>query len=797
MSKEANKPIPNTVEAIGFLKNWRKGGPWVLTAIPPNGGNTSTKTFAPAQETIMKSWIDANQGKFNLYFTVNPIFHPMNKKPKKSDIRGLAGLHVDVDPRVGEDLQSERDRALKILRAFEPIPTVIIDSGGGYQGFWLLDEEELINASEKRLAELEAYNIKIEEILQADRCHNIDRIMRLPGTINTPNEKKIKQGRTARTASIVDADWSRVYNLSNFAPSLCGKSHPITGKHGKGGVKSGDEFDRNISQLENFEWLPKTVNEKTMALIIDGCDSEDTEKYTSRSEALFAALCMLVRADCSDEQMEAVILNQDYGISAHVLDQPQPQRYAVRQIERAKAEAFEPELAEMNSRHAIVKYGGKVRVLTERDSDMPEFLARQGFEDWYANRKVATGSDKDGKPVTMPLAKWWLSHRLRRSYEKVEFLPGTEAPSESYNLWRGLPLVPAHGDCGLYLELVLEVIAAGDHELNEYILNWMALKFQHPELKLETSLALRGGQGIGKSLFAELFGELFGQYFIAVSDLKGLTGNFNAHLQQALLVFGDEILASSNINLIGRLKTLVTQTHVRIEPKGVDSFSAPNYFSLILASNNAHIVSTDADDRRWIVLDVSPAKQANRKFFTRLIHQWKNGGREAFAYFLLNRDLSNFEHRDKPQTDAHTEQIEASFTGAARAIHEMLVSGETPDVLRNGEMNQVPQERGNVFIPSGDLAAWAITKGHVQRSESGGLERAIGKRLKQLARSQYTDRIQIAGKSARGVWLPKLELARAWWCEMHGRSFDWDGDGNAEWDVIRPLNVSGDKDLPF
>jgi len=70
------------------------------------------------------------------------------------------------------------------------------------QGFWLLEPVPVDD-----IDRLEAYNIVLEQTLGADRCHNIDRIMRLPGTINLPNRKKRLAGREpalARRTGTVD-----------------------------------------------------------------------------------------------------------------------------------------------------------------------------------------------------------------------------------------------------------------------------------------------------------------------------------------------------------------------------------------------------------------------------------------------------------------------------------------------------------------------------------------------------------------------------------------------------------------
>lgn len=209
----------------------------------------------------MAAWIEERQGVQNIYFTVNAVFGPVTSKPNKGAVSAIRALHVDVDPRPGEDFDTERVRAERVLRAYRPEPTVIIDSGGGFQGFWMPDEERPVGGSadlarlvwrdakpEERgplsaaeRAEVDAHharlwdavearNLHIEVALQGDSCHNADRIMRLPGTVNVPGEKKRKKGRTARVASVVATDWSRRYRLEDFdsAPKATSGPAPAT-----------------------------------------------------------------------------------------------------------------------------------------------------------------------------------------------------------------------------------------------------------------------------------------------------------------------------------------------------------------------------------------------------------------------------------------------------------------------------------------------------------------------------------------------------------------------------------------
>jgi hypothetical protein len=159
----------------------------------------SSPPIVPLREIGSKS----GRVKSTLYFSVNELKPGVsNRKGAKNDVgRALSG-HVDVD-----DL-SALDRVRKHL----PKPTAVVFSGGGYQAFWKLSEPST------DLARVERINLEIAQRLGGDNCHNIDRIMRLPGTINVPNARKRAAGRVPTLAYVVEdeTDWSRLYSLDDF-----------------------------------------------------------------------------------------------------------------------------------------------------------------------------------------------------------------------------------------------------------------------------------------------------------------------------------------------------------------------------------------------------------------------------------------------------------------------------------------------------------------------------------------------------------------------------------------------------
>src|SRR5207237_7865600 len=90
-------------------------GPWVFTAILPDRKKVVTRTFSKNRVAEALEWLRQYNGVANLYWSVNPPNRELDKKARREDILEVRLLHVDIDPRAGEDLAEERQRALAIL----------------------------------------------------------------------------------------------------------------------------------------------------------------------------------------------------------------------------------------------------------------------------------------------------------------------------------------------------------------------------------------------------------------------------------------------------------------------------------------------------------------------------------------------------------------------------------------------------------------------------------------------------------------------------------------------------------
>lgn len=670
--------------AVAFLQRWSPDALWVLTAIVPDGP-IETMTFDPMAWVDAAQWIEERQGLKNIYFHVNPVRGRLDNKASKEDMASLAWLHVDLDPRVGEDFNEERARALKMLREYKTPPTVIIDSGGGYQGFWKLepDEKLVINGNVARAQELEAYNIQLEKVFQADHCHNVDRIMRLPGTVNVPNAKKIKKGRKPALAALVEWSEDRVYPLRDFIPA-------VRVQHGGSGLAGGQPKVRITGNVPDvgvddlIAWAAennKAIKDVTLALIATGEDPMDPTKYRSRSEVLFRVCCDLVRAEVPDEMIFGVITGSN-EIAKSVKDKPNWEGYALRQIERAKEDAIDPMLRLLNEKHAVIAdIGGKCRIISEVPDPVLKRtrISKQSFEDFrnrYRHIKVTVGISDNGQPIQKAAGAWWVDHPQRRQYETIVFAPGSEVVEDAYNLWRGFAVDALPGTLHeSLLHHLRDNLCRGNLEQYNYLVGWMARVVQQPDSPGEVAVVLRGKRGTGKGVFVKALGSLFGRHYLQVSDSKHLVGAFNAHLRDTILLFGDEAFFAGDKKHESVLKTLITEEQIIIEGKGIDAEAAPNYVHLCLASNEDWVVPAGLDERRFFAIEVGDDHKQDHGYFRKIKLDLDNGGRQHLLHYLLTYDLTDYEVRQVPQTRALQQQKVLSMNSETGWFFEKLLEG--------------------------------------------------------------------------------------------------------------------------
>lgn len=307
---------------------------------------------------------------------------------------------------------------------------------------------------------------------------------------------------------------------------------------------------------------------------------------------------------------------------------------------------FHEIIEEMNKEWAIAVVGGKVRIIGLRLNERPDMdftlIGVDDFKCLMQNQKIWV-TDAKGQPKAIPKAALWLGDEDRKTFEGgVVFHPNKPAEFDGqYNLWRGWSVKPEAGEWGRMKTHIYEVLCSGNQSHYEWLMDWMADLIQDPANPKGAALVMRGPEGAGKGTIVEAMGKLMGRHYKHLTQEEHLTGRFNGHLMDALLVFADEVVYGGSKKTAGTLKAMVTERRLTSERKGVDATGFRNCAHLVIASNEDWFVPAGPSSRRWFVLEVSGHRANDRKWFDDIHYEMDNGGYEAMMWELQHRVIKS------------------------------------------------------------------------------------------------------------------------------------------------------------
>jgi hypothetical protein len=294
---------------IDYLKALYPEGPWVLTAIVPDGPAT-TRTFARTDDGAARDFVHEHRFHKNIYYSINPPKGALSKKAKKSDIERVEYLHVDADPEDDESPDEFKDRMLLSIETFDPRPTVIVNSGNGIQMLWRLENPIPLDGPGS-IEDIEARNAALAEALGANpSTRNIDRIFRLPRTINHPNVKKRSLGRVESVSALIEFN-HKAHSISAFPPRQEEKKTKSAGR----------------SSSTDLPRMPRSL-----------LHLKEPGAYESRSELLLAFIGDCLRRGIADESIIAACLDEAFAgcaIYQHVKDN-KGRTYVELQVKKAR-----------------------------------------------------------------------------------------------------------------------------------------------------------------------------------------------------------------------------------------------------------------------------------------------------------------------------------------------------------------------------------------------------------------------------------------------------------------------------
>lgn len=226
---DADRYPISSVEFLQTLFGQVKDGWLEITCLAPDGVQVYPRTLVMwkpvplgAINPAMPGVMNANQRGYGVSFGVTireRMYAPEERitesgklytfyaRGRAYDARWLTALWIDVD-------EPGEDGYRRCIGALPVQPSIVVSSGGGWHGYWLLTEPLLLDEHHRDMAKLTLKGMAIAA--KSDTAvADLARVMRLPGTINT---KPNRNGARCEVADFFPVRYSYQQFEDAFAP---------------------------------------------------------------------------------------------------------------------------------------------------------------------------------------------------------------------------------------------------------------------------------------------------------------------------------------------------------------------------------------------------------------------------------------------------------------------------------------------------------------------------------------------------------------------------------------------------
>lgn len=460
---------------------------------------------------------------------------------------------------------------------------------------------------------------------------------------------------------------------------------------------------------------------------------------------------------------------------------------------------LEEHLHKLNEHYAVISSKGKVRIVTEAfEPDMGTYsidlMTKADFLLLHENNFIYTWTN--GKRKKLKVAQAWLEWEFREEFKGFIFDPAKPARSEGFlNLFKGYAIPnravkyrkcegkfcdgkgciswfnsEGYKSCEygkdnwtddwgcwkgkgkasdiesgvinvqFWLRHIFEVLANGNYDMYLWCLDWFADIIQNPGgLRPGTALAVQGKKGTGKGAIFNTIQDMFGQHSFHTSDMREMTGNFNAHLQRVVFLFADEAIWSGDKSAESTLKRLITENTLNITFKGYDTFKVQNRLRIGISSNEHWMVPVSVDERRFCVCQAWEGRIVDQDWFKRVYAPSLEDLLEELLTHKIESDL-----RSAPVTDALKEQI----------VHSQDIATEFYFNLHEIK----PEWFVGLPVSSDDI--WNLFEETYKRANGFGFytKPKLGRRLAAMGKDDVRKVYRFSGGTARGVVFKKRDV---------------------------------------
>ncbi|HSH80026.1 MAG TPA: AAA family ATPase [Herpetosiphonaceae bacterium] len=206
---------PTTAQLLSHL---HRGGSWAYWWTAPGKRATWWQPHEP---------VPVPSGRNNVYFGVHPTTaipstNARGEQKPPAEVRSQIAYIAAVNCLFGEfDAKHFDDKAATLahIETLDPPPSTIVDSGGGYHCYWLLEQPFVCGDDADRQRAKRAQAGWVQHVGSDDDAKDLARVLRMPGTHNYKYDD-------APEVHVIRADFDRLYTFEELEALIPAEAPP-------------------------------------------------------------------------------------------------------------------------------------------------------------------------------------------------------------------------------------------------------------------------------------------------------------------------------------------------------------------------------------------------------------------------------------------------------------------------------------------------------------------------------------------------------------------------------------------
>lgn len=254
---------------------------------------------------------------------------------------------------------------------------------------------------------------------------------------------------------------------------------------------------------------------------------------------------------------------------------------------------------------------------------------------------------KDGKKVEQIKLKDYIMRSKTLRFSEVDYILDDQKDLRIFNKWLGYDSSiidnPDQEAIDAIIDVIYKVMCNQDDNILKYVLTWFSNIVSTIEINKVALVLIGSEQGGGKGTIIELIQKMLGLHCsVSVAGITPLTQKHNDIIDGQRLIIVNEAASTKEEfrNNFEKLKTIITDPTVDIEPKNLRHTRVNNIGNYIIVSNHADSMVVEQSDRRYQVLECSDTYLNDTVFWGK----WRkkclttNGANSFYTYLMNYKD---------------------------------------------------------------------------------------------------------------------------------------------------------------